>query len=419
MKQLIVMMGLLGLQGMANAQMIRKSIYFEPAVFTLNQTHRYQLDSLLKVHQANEYQIIIQGYADSVGNVESNLLLSEKRTQSVSEYLKKNIGTKASITCRSFGESRSTTYHSDKAQSQWNRRVDVWIKPVKIATTVSVTPPDKKDYNQWPYVRTTEQGTIIRLTDCSFSPHKPEDVVIKVDEMLNKQDMFTAGTTTIDAKGNCLISGGMIYVNCYVNGKPVQPNKDCGIEISMPTPSFDPEMKLYTSQNSCNPNAQWSETNTTPKQTKANGRTYYTFKSSRAGGINMDKPYKVKPPVPNPKTIITAIKNSLAHPPTTIKIKGLEKYFVNEQPEILITFNNQNTLVKARRVRKNTYRIQCNCLEEQMANAIVLIKFKEREYMLTASFTTRDYKKVRNLSVFESTDFKSTGDGLLAGILRQ
>lgn len=407
MKRLLILMGIISLSGLANAQSVKRSIYFNSGSALLSPQSITVLDSFcLNIAAAAKYEILIIGYTDSIGNEDYNRQLSSQRTNAVKQFLSLKTEKPEYLKTYFYGESRPANNNSDEDKRRVNRRVDIVFVPAIEKPAVKQEP--EKDYTKWPYVRTSEKGTIIKISDCTFSPYKPEEVEIKVEEILDKKDMLNTRTTTVDANGNCLISGGMIYVKCYVKGKPIQPNKNCGMEISMPTTAFDPEMKMYTSANSGKKDAVWNETKVKPNPTNSNGKSYYTFNSNTAGGINMDKVTgPVASAVAAPFSLAGILKDLIVHPNNTIKIKGLEEYFATEKAEIMLTFNGQSTLVKAKRVGKNIYRLRCNCLQSNINNAVLMIRLPDREQLLVAGFNKSRYSRFRNLSIFKSTDFKA------------
>lgn len=407
MKRILVTLGFIGLSVMANAQSVKRSIYFNSGSSVLSSHSTATLDSFCShLASAKNYDLLIIGYTDSVGNETFNKVLSSQRTDAVRQYLTYKSADPAQMKTYFYGENRPANDNGDENKRKINRRVDIIFVPVAVKQIAKQEP--SKDYTKWPYVRTAEKGTIVKISDCTFSPYKPEEVEIKVEEVLDKNEMLNKRTTTVDANGNCLISGGMIYLKCYVNGKPIQPNKNCGMEISMPTPDFDPEMKMYTSANSAKKDAVWNETKVKPNPTKLDGKTYYTFNSNTSGGINMDKVTgPVATAVVAPFALLSMIRELFVHPNTTIKIKGLEEYFASNKAEVLLTFNGQTTIVKATRLRKNIYRLRCNCLNSNIANAVLLVRLPDRERMLVANFTRADYSRLRNLTIFKANDFKA------------
>ena len=76
--------------------------------------------------------IMVAGHTDSQGNDDTNLVLSQKRANSVRSYLLSNTGLPATrISAEGFGESRpiaSNTYVVGRAQ---NRRIDIVLKGVR------------------------------------------------------------------------------------------------------------------------------------------------------------------------------------------------------------------------------------------------------------------------------------------------
>lgn len=89
-----------------------------------------QLDELAsKAPGAKNYTVEVQGYADSTGNFEKNLKLSQRRAEAVMQYLavKHDIPLRRMMTPMGYGSTKSVAEEKDKAGLAQDRRVDVRI----------------------------------------------------------------------------------------------------------------------------------------------------------------------------------------------------------------------------------------------------------------------------------------------------
>ena len=89
-----------------------------------------QLDELAsKAPEAKNYMVEIQGYADPTGDFQKNLDLSQKRAQTVVQYLavKHNIPLRRIMTPMGYGETKPVGDQDTKAGRAQSRRVEVKV----------------------------------------------------------------------------------------------------------------------------------------------------------------------------------------------------------------------------------------------------------------------------------------------------
>ena len=101
------------------------NIEFDTAKWNIKPKYHDELAKLAKF--LNDYPGltgVIEGHTDNVGGTKYNQKLSEKRAQSVRDYLVKNLGIDGSrLTSKGFGESKPVADNSTAAGRQENRRV--------------------------------------------------------------------------------------------------------------------------------------------------------------------------------------------------------------------------------------------------------------------------------------------------------
>jgi hypothetical protein len=99
-------------------------VYFETNKSNLNATDRIILSQCAKVIMDNpSFKLTILGYADNVGNDESNIILSKNRAEAVSNYLV-NLGvSKNNITIKAMGAQKMMGSDAKEANA-YNRRVE-------------------------------------------------------------------------------------------------------------------------------------------------------------------------------------------------------------------------------------------------------------------------------------------------------
>lgn len=106
-----------------------QGIGFETNRYNLSAGIFNTLNGVAKI--LNEYEkssLIIAGHTDSIGSAESNLTLSERRAESVANYLiRKNVKS-GRLTIRGYGERRPIATNMYAAGRATNRRVEISIR---------------------------------------------------------------------------------------------------------------------------------------------------------------------------------------------------------------------------------------------------------------------------------------------------
>ncbi|RJG47474.1 OmpA family protein [Motilimonas pumila] len=99
---------------------------------TLKQSAMPVLDSVLLVlKEYDETRVNVLGHTDSTGAESYNQLLSEKRAQSVADYLLRNQLEYARVNTLGYGESRPIASNNNEAGREQNRRVELVLSPMK------------------------------------------------------------------------------------------------------------------------------------------------------------------------------------------------------------------------------------------------------------------------------------------------
>ncbi|THB65054.1 MAG: glycine zipper 2TM domain-containing protein [Gammaproteobacteria bacterium] len=107
------------------------NITFASGSSDLNARFFAVLSSITKV--VNEYKstlILIVGHTDSVGSEKSNLILSEKRANSVASYMSSQGILSNRIMIAGYGESQPIASNENNSGRQQNRRVEITLEPL-------------------------------------------------------------------------------------------------------------------------------------------------------------------------------------------------------------------------------------------------------------------------------------------------
>lgn len=107
------------------------NITFATAGYDLNSGFFEVLDSVVLVLQKFEKTVIVvAGHTDSVGSTQYNQALSERRANSVAQYLLSRDVVPARIETVGFGESTPIADNSTEAGRSLNRRVELSLLPI-------------------------------------------------------------------------------------------------------------------------------------------------------------------------------------------------------------------------------------------------------------------------------------------------
>ena len=110
-------------------------ILFDTGKYTFRPGAREKLAKVFDVILAYpSLQLEADGHADSVGTGEYNMKLSDKRSNSVRDYLVAQEINTSSIAARGFGKSQPVATNDTAAGRQQNRRVELVVSGDAIGT---------------------------------------------------------------------------------------------------------------------------------------------------------------------------------------------------------------------------------------------------------------------------------------------
>lgn len=84
--------------------------------------------SIIQSNQASISRVVVQGHTDSIGSDQYNMRLSERRSNSVRNYLKKKGVSDTMLVTEGFGETRPIATNTTAAGRAQNRRVDFVVE---------------------------------------------------------------------------------------------------------------------------------------------------------------------------------------------------------------------------------------------------------------------------------------------------
>ena len=107
---------------------ILKNILFDFNSSKLQASSNTELDKVVKLLNDNlEFNIVISGHTDNVGNMSKNIVLSEQRAKSVGDYFISKGISETRIEYKGFGSSKPIASNATNEGRQQNRRVEFEI----------------------------------------------------------------------------------------------------------------------------------------------------------------------------------------------------------------------------------------------------------------------------------------------------
>ncbi|MEO6489598.1 MAG: OmpA family protein [Ferruginibacter sp.] len=106
----------------------KAGVYFETNKFNISSNSKLALDKLQKIFaEYPETNILIEGHTDDVGTDEYNMSLSQRRSQSVGDYLTSAGIPSSRLIVKWYGESQPKVENTSDANRALNRRVQFVI----------------------------------------------------------------------------------------------------------------------------------------------------------------------------------------------------------------------------------------------------------------------------------------------------
>lgn len=230
------------------------SLYFDIGKDKIKPEGYKALDSLVSLLQTNPNvrRIQVNGYADTTGGAEANLELSNRRTDTVSNYItgKGLMKFKVKFASAFFGET-ATGKEADLSEM---RRVDVVL-----------------------YMARPDRDTIIKSGCASvkikantFENYNNDELVFNFIYVESADDMKKYNLSNLDNEGNKLLSAGMFKVTATFKGKPIK--GILPVEVELPMANHSTDYNLYTGIEEKSKPVSWKLTD----KTIANNRSTFS-----------------------------------------------------------------------------------------------------------------------------------------------
>lgn len=113
----------------SNQIVVLDHLFFPTGQYQLEEASRVRLDKVVQLLKENPtLKVTIQGHTDDIGEATQNLHLSEKRAQSVVQFLVQSGIDSTRLEAKGWGESQPRVPNSTEANRRLNRRIEMKIR---------------------------------------------------------------------------------------------------------------------------------------------------------------------------------------------------------------------------------------------------------------------------------------------------
>lgn len=382
------------------------TVYFAKDQSQLNEQSIKTINEFItSIQTEKEYSISIHGHTDHDGSHDYNHTLSEKRASAVHNYLLEKGLHHLNLLSFYYGETEPIKNNKHEQGKSLNRRVEIEVVYTEKERKREIELAHKKEKIKEEVIEKDtilygKSGSMVTIPPCAFEPYPIEEVKFEIKEVFTIQDMLDNNVITVDDNGNCLRSGGMLYIKAFYNGKRLELNKGCPINIKIPTDNIYAGMKLYKEDSQ----KKWKEINQKVKvytDTTSQKKYYETqidqiVTNNASGGFNVDAP--IYSPAVLPKAIIALVKNMVWHEGLVVKLKG------RPHKGVLVSYDQFNSVSKGKKSRKNRYKYQFDEKCDMDPNNITLVlkqKKGKSERKVYTKLSNLKYSKMRNLYILK------------------
>ncbi len=237
------------------------NIAFETATSKLPQA---VIDTLVtRLHTWQDYKIILEGHTDNIGTEAYNQKLSLARVNEIKSILVEHeIETDRIITLASGANKPIADNNSLEGRAK-NRRVEILLTTQvldkalvlektkqlndKLLTLISKRGVTHQINPKIEQIIVAKQGTRINVPANAFDVPKGAKVLLKVTEVFRKSDMILQNLATV-SNGHALETGGMIKIEAFADGAPIQLKEGMSLGVEVPTEEIEDEMQLFASE---------------------------------------------------------------------------------------------------------------------------------------------------------------------------
>ncbi len=219
---------------------------------------------------ADVYHVELYGHTDQQGDIAYNADLARRRATAVSQALVELGLDEQKVSVASFGESRLLANENNEDAFAKNRRVELVLRTERIQSSdrlfevlaasrtyrdvVSNDVENQIVGNEG--VQLTIPANAFEFTDGRALPAGAQ-VEVLLEEATRPSSMMAHRLST-NGNGGRLSTGGMVKVTGIYQGETLRLSKNKAIDVVIPSPEFDSEMRLYVGERREDAGMNWS-----------------------------------------------------------------------------------------------------------------------------------------------------------------
>jgi hypothetical protein len=236
-------------------------IAFETAESKLPQA---VIDTLVtRLHTWQDYKIVLEGHTDNIGTEAYNQKLSQARVDEIKSILIHNKIETNRIIILASGATKPIADNKTVEGRAKNRRVEILLTTQvldkalvlektkqlndKLLTLISKRGVTHRINPKIEQRIVAKQGTKVKVPANAFDVAEGVEVLLKVTEVYRKSDMILQNLATV-SNGHALETGGMIKIEAFADGVPVQLKEGMALELEVPTKEIEDSMQLFSSE---------------------------------------------------------------------------------------------------------------------------------------------------------------------------
>ena len=243
----------------------QRSVYFDKDKADIKTDGATTLVEVMNYLKQNPtFQIQLSGNADTDGNEEHNRLLSERRVQTIRQFLENKAISSSKIVAFGLGTSKPIANNATEEGKKQNRRVDIQVRLPQNTPSVSA-PPVGNLNNLYRELATPiqsfkiqtnkdtiiqgEKGTVLFIPKNAFQGVPNSSIVdFKLKEAYAFSDMIRDNLNTMSGD-KPLQTGGMIYTEANFNGQSLRLQRDLQVQFNSKESKLD-GMQIFTGEKS-------------------------------------------------------------------------------------------------------------------------------------------------------------------------
>ncbi len=234
------------------------SIHFQSGSYILSPSSIQTLDSLIQTLNPNDdFEILLEGHTDNIGNLRFNDSLSAKRVKAVKDFLiAQGMGSEI-LSTQFFGERNPAQPNTTAENKHNNRRVVLHLTRYYFESINDLEEALSETDNHFQLDPTKQQqikgnqGVRVEIPANAFLTQEgevvQEAVNVKLTEAIDLSSFLSLNLST-QSDGEMLQSGGMINISAQTaSGKEVFLDSNKNLEIKVPYQNFQKGMEVFIS----------------------------------------------------------------------------------------------------------------------------------------------------------------------------